>query len=77
MTRSTHALPVSGSVHCSTSFAEPFFAMVRKNAERYSLSTARYSTNAFFRRRLGHQFSAAKLNHALYENFTEARAAVR
>jgi propionate CoA-transferase len=56
--------------------AGPFFAMVKKNAELYSLSTTRYSTNAFFRRRLGRQFTDAKLNHALYENFTEAHAAL-
>jgi len=53
---------------------EPFFAMVRKNADLYSVSTTRYSTNAFFRRQLGRQFAEAKLNHALYENFTSARA---
>ncbi|MBV9593227.1 MAG: acyl CoA:acetate/3-ketoacid CoA transferase, partial [Actinobacteria bacterium] len=50
-----------------------FFAMVEHN-ERYSLSRTRYSTNAFFRRRLGAQFTAASLDHRLYGSFAEARA---
>ncbi len=50
-----------------------FFAMVKHN-ERYSLSRTRYSTNAFFRRRLGAQFTAASLDHRLYGSFAQARA---
>jgi propionate CoA-transferase len=49
-----------------------FFAMVEHN-ERYSLSRTRYSTNAFFRRRLGAQFMAASLDNRLYDSFAEAR----
>ena len=52
---------------------ETFFAMVRSNSERYTLSTTRYSTNAFYRRRLGHQFAAASLAHSLYGSFADAR----
>jgi hypothetical protein len=52
---------------------DTFFAMVRRNRERYSLSTTRYSTNAFYRRRLGHQFAAASLAHSLYGSFADAR----
>ena len=47
--------------------------MVEHN-KRYSLSRTRYSTNAFFRRRLGAQFTAASLDHRLYGTFAEARS---
>ena len=52
-----------------------FFAMVEHNG-RYSLSRTRYSTNAFFRRRLGARFTAASLDQRLYSSFAEARAGV-
>ena len=54
--------------------AETFFEMVRRNNEWYSLSTTRYSTNAFLRRRLGHRFASASLAHTLYGSFADARA---
>jgi propionate CoA-transferase len=50
-----------------------FFAMVEGN-EQYVLSRTRYSTNAFFRRRLGNQFADARLEHRLYGSFADARA---
>ena len=50
-----------------------FFAMIEHN-ERYVKSRTRYSTNAFFRRRLGRQFTEAKLNHRLYPSFADAWA---
>jgi hypothetical protein len=50
-----------------------FFAMIKHN-EQYALSRTRYSTNAFFRRRLGRQFAEAKLQHRLYGSFADARA---
>jgi propionate CoA-transferase len=50
-----------------------FFAMVERNAQ-YALSRTRYSTNAFFRRRLGNQFAAARLEQRLYGSFADARA---
>jgi len=46
---------------------DPFFAMVRRNEERFFLSSTRYSTNAFFRRQLGREFT----EHDLYANFGE------
>lgn len=52
-----------------------FFAMVNHN-ERYALSRIRYSTNAFFRRRLGAQFTKASQENRLYSSFAEARAGV-
>lgn len=51
-----------------------FLEMVRANTERFFLSSARYSTNAFFRRQLGHQFPEASLQESFYSNFSEARA---
>lgn len=53
---------------------EAFFDMVRRNTERYFLSSTRYSTNAFFRRRLGRQFTDEHLQQQVYGNFSEARA---
>jgi propionate CoA-transferase len=50
-----------------------FFAMIDRNAQ-YVLSRTRYSTNAFFRRQLGNQFTAARLEHRLYGSFADARA---
>jgi propionate CoA-transferase len=47
--------------------ADPFFAMVKSNEERFFLSSTRYSTNAFFRRQLGREFT----EHDLYANFSE------
>jgi propionate CoA-transferase len=44
---------------------DEFFAMVRHNHDRYFLSSTRYSTNAFYRRQLGRDFTA----HDLYGNF--------
>ena len=52
-----------------------FFEMVHYN-EQYSLSTTRYSTNAFFRRRLGVRFAAARLEQRLYRSFAAARAGI-
>src|SRR5439155_25667698 len=45
--------------------ASTFFGIIRAN-ERYVLSRTRYSTNAYFRRRLGQQFTTAALQHRLY-----------
>jgi propionate CoA-transferase len=75
--RRVHVVVNYDNFELPPALAEPFFAMVRRNAELHSLSTTRYSTNAFYRRRLGKQFAEAKLNHTLYENFDEARAALR
>jgi propionate CoA-transferase len=47
--------------------ADPFFAMVRRNEERFFRSSTRYSTSAFFRRQLGREFT----EHDLYANFSE------
>jgi propionate CoA-transferase len=45
--------------------AETFFAMVRRNEERFFLSSTRYSTNAFLRRQFGRGFT----EHDLSANF--------
>jgi propionate CoA-transferase len=54
--------------------SEAFFTMVRRNDERYFLSSTRYSTNAFFRRQMGRQFEDAQLQHQIYANFSEAQS---
>jgi propionate CoA-transferase len=53
--------------------ADAFFAMVRHNREHYFLSSTRYSTNAFFRRQLGHDFTQADFAQQIYRSFDEAR----
>jgi propionate CoA-transferase len=50
-----------------------FFEMVRRNQEKYFLSSTRYSTNAFFRLQLGEEFAAAQMEQQFYKNFAEAR----
>jgi propionate CoA-transferase len=56
--------------------AEPtFFEMIARN-QRYVLSRTRYSSNAYFRRRLGDRFTAATLEHRLYGNYADARAGI-
>jgi propionate CoA-transferase len=54
---------------------ETFFAMARRNTERYFLSSTRYSTNAFFRHQLGERFTEASLGQRIYSSFAEARKA--
>jgi propionate CoA-transferase len=57
--------------------ADAYFEMVRKNTERYFLSSTRYSTNAFYRRQLGRRFTDEHLQHRIYGNFSEADAGLR
>jgi len=57
------------------SVAPAFFEMIEDN-EKYILSRTRYSTNAFFRRRLGRQFTEARLEQRLYRTFSDARAGI-
>ena len=47
--------------------ADPFFAVVKCNEERFLLSSTRYSTNPFFRRQLGREFT----EHDLHADFSE------
>jgi len=54
------------------SAADAFFAMVRRNQEKYFDSYSRYSTNAFFRHKLGQQFARADLEARIYRSFDEA-----
>jgi propionate CoA-transferase len=49
--------------------ADTFFAMVRRNEERFFITTTRYSTSAFLRRQFGREFN----ERDLYANFSEAR----
>jgi hypothetical protein len=51
-----------------------YWEMVRHNEERYFASSTRYSTNAFYRRQLGHRFAAAKLGQRIYGSFEEAKS---
>lgn len=47
-----------------------YFDMVERNTRNYFLSSARYSTDAFFRRKAGMKFSQAKAE--LYDSYSEA-----
>lgn len=48
-----------------------YFELVRRNSENYFLSSVRYATDAFFRRKSGSKFARAKT--ALYDSYSEAR----
>ena len=50
--------------------------MIREHERRYFLSSTRYSTDAFMRRRLGRAFTEAKLSQRIYRNFEEATQAL-
>ncbi len=56
--------------------ADAFYAMVRRNTERYFLSSTRYSTNAFFRRLLGARLEGIDMPQPVYRNYAEAREAL-
>ncbi|MCA9781743.1 MAG: acyl CoA:acetate/3-ketoacid CoA transferase, partial [Candidatus Eremiobacteraeota bacterium] len=47
-----------------------YFEMVRRNSEAYFLSSVRYSTDAFFRRKTGGKFVEAR--GSLYRSYSEA-----
>jgi len=56
--------------------APRFFEMVREHERRYFLSSTRYSTDAFLRRKLGRAFADAGLSQQIYRNFEEANHAL-
>ncbi len=58
------------------SAAPRFFEMVREHERRYFLSSTRYSTNAFLRRKLGRAFAEAKLSQRIYRSFEDATHAL-
>ena len=54
-----------------------FFEMVREHERRYFVSSTRYSTDAFLRRKLGRAFAEARLSQQIYHSFEEATDALR
>ncbi len=58
------------------SVAPVFFEMVREHERRYFLSSTRYSTDAFLRRRVGRAFAEARLSQQIYRSFEEATHAL-
>jgi propionate CoA-transferase len=54
-----------------------FFEMVREHERRYFLSSTRYSTDAFLRRKLGRAFAEARLSQQIYHSFEDATDALR
>ena len=56
--------------------APRFFEMVREHERRYFLSSTRYSTDAFLRRKLGRAFAEARLSQRFYRNFEDATHAL-
>jgi propionate CoA-transferase len=56
--------------------ARRFFAMVREHERCYFLSTVRYSTDAFLRRKLGRAFAEARLSQTFYRSFEDASHAL-
>jgi propionate CoA-transferase len=60
----------------SPTAARRFWAMVDHHEERYYLTTPRYSTDAFFRRKLGEDYSRVAREQRIYRNFAAARRAL-
>ena len=56
--------------------APRFFEMVREHERRYFLSSTRYSTDAFLRRKLGRAFADARLSQTIYRSFEESAHAL-
>ncbi|MFN4151881.1 MAG: acyl CoA:acetate/3-ketoacid CoA transferase, partial [Candidatus Sericytochromatia bacterium] len=55
----------------SNHIQDNFFEMVKDNTDKYFLSSARYSTNAFYHRQLKKKFSSKDVN--FYKSFSEAK----
>jgi propionate CoA-transferase len=53
-----------------------FFAMAREMEQRHFLSSTRYSTQAFYRLKLGQAFASAKFSQTIYRSFEEATHAL-
>lgn len=70
--KKVHAITNYDNFNLNPVAAQTFFDMVKRNHEHF-LSYTRYSTNAFFRRQLGKQFTQASLEHSFYKNFDEAK----
>ena len=58
------------------SAARRFLAMVREHERLYFLSSIRYSTDAFLRRKLGRAFAEARLSQTFYRSFEDATHAL-
>jgi propionate CoA-transferase len=56
--------------------APRFFEMVREHERSYFLSSTRYSTDAFLRRKLGRAFADARLSQTIYRSFQEGTHAL-
>jgi propionate CoA-transferase len=56
--------------------APRFFEMVREHDRSYFLSSTRYSTDAFLRRKLGRAFADARLSQTIYRSFEEGAHAL-
>jgi propionate CoA-transferase len=56
--------------------APRFFEMVREHERRYFLSSTRYSTDAFLRRKLGRAFADARLAQTIYRSFEDSARAL-
>jgi propionate CoA-transferase len=53
-----------------------FFEMIRELDQSYFLSSTRYSTDAFLRRKLGRAFADARLSQRIYRSFEESTHAL-
>lgn len=70
--KKVHAIVNFDNFHLNSSTADTFFELVKDHQERHFLSSTRYSTNAFFRHQLGHDFDRASLARTIYRSFDEA-----
>jgi len=75
--RRVHVIVNYDNVELGPAAEETFFAMVRRNTEKYFISATHYSTNAFFRHQLGQRFGQAQLGQLIYPSFEAARKGIR
>jgi hypothetical protein len=71
--RQTNVIVNYDNFNLNPNAADAFYAMVRQNTARYFLSSTRYSTHAFFRRKLAAGLDAINLQQEIYRSFDEAR----
>ena len=75
--RRVHVVVNYDNFHLGPAARDRFFAMVGHHEDHYYLSSTRYSTDAFFRHRLGEEFTKANLEQRIYRDFDEARGSLR
>jgi propionate CoA-transferase len=75
--RPVHAIVNYDNFSLGDAASHAFFELVRRTSERYFASSTRFSTDAFFRRRLREDFAREHLEQRIYRSFQDARSDLR